>query len=52
MPNVKLIENVLSVVEYIKLNITSPSEIILTMGAGDVYKVAEKLAVRKQAKQA
>ena len=45
VPNTKLIENIPSVVEYIKLNVSSPQAIIVTMGAGDVYKIAEKLSI-------
>ena len=43
MPNVKLISEQKDVIEYLNLNIKSPNHIILTMGAGDVYHIAEKL---------
>lgn len=42
-PNVKLIETKTSVVEYLDKNVTSPGYLILTMGAGDVYKIAYEL---------
>lgn len=45
-PNVKLIESVPDVVEYINKNITSGS-ILLTMGAGDVYKITQHLKLKK-----
>lgn len=42
-PNVKLIETKARVVEYIKNNISGSDKIVVTMGAGDVYHVAEEL---------
>ncbi|OGH53920.1 MAG: UDP-N-acetylmuramate--L-alanine ligase [Candidatus Levybacteria bacterium RIFCSPLOWO2_12_FULL_40_10] len=42
-PNVKLIETQTSVVEYIRKNVKGSDKIVITMGAGDVYHVAEKL---------
>lgn len=42
-PNVKLIENQGLVVKYIEKNIIGSDKIVITMGAGDVYHVAEKL---------
>jgi len=42
-PNVKLIENQALMVEYIEKNIIGSDHLILTMGAGDVYKVGCKL---------
>ena len=42
-PNVKLIETQSLVVEYIKKNIQDSDKIVITMGAGDVYKIAQNL---------
>ncbi len=42
-PNVKLIETKAGVVKYIDKNLTSSDFLIVTMGAGDVYKVASQL---------
>lgn len=43
-PNVKLIETIPSVVEYVKKNILGSDKIIIAMGAGNVYKIAYRLA--------
>jgi len=43
-PNVKLIENKSDVVEYIGKNVPSSEFLVITMGAGDVYKVGYELA--------
>ena len=43
-PNVKLIENQVLVVEYIDKNIIGSNKIVITMGAGDVYKIAYRLS--------
>ena len=42
-PNVKLIESASGVVEYIDKNITGTENVVLTMGAGDVYHIGEEL---------
>ncbi len=42
-PNVKLIETITGVVEYVNNNIKGSDKIVLTMGAGDVYKVTQNL---------
>ncbi len=42
-PNVKLIETISGVVEYIDKNIVGSDKIVITMGAGDVYKIAYRL---------
>jgi UDP-N-acetylmuramate--alanine ligase len=41
--NVKLMETKERVVEYIKRSLWGSDKIIVTMGAGDVYKISEKL---------
>ena len=42
--NVKLIETKAGVVEYIRKNISGSDKIVVTMGAGDVYKIGYQLA--------
>ena len=42
-PRVVLIKDLPSVVEYIQKNVQGPDRVVVTMGAGDVYKVAEQL---------
>lgn len=42
-PNVKLISRHRDVIEYIEKNVSSPDFLVLTMGAGDVYKIAVEL---------
>jgi UDP-N-acetylmuramate--alanine ligase len=41
--NVKLIETQEGVIEYIRKNVSGSDKIIITMGAGDVYKVGYSL---------
>ncbi|HVZ66800.1 MAG TPA: cyanophycin synthetase, partial [Patescibacteria group bacterium] len=41
--NVKLIENPHDVVEYVKKNLTDASCLVVTMGAGNVYKIGYDL---------
>lgn len=46
-PNVKFIETREGVIEYIRQNVKGPDKLVITMGAGDVYKISEKLSVRQ-----
>jgi UDP-N-acetylmuramate-alanine ligase len=42
-PNVLFLPGILDVVEYIAKQRFSEDSLIITMGAGDVYKISEKL---------
>ncbi len=46
--NVKLIETPDLVVKYVNQNINSENNIIFTVGAGDVYKIGEKLIINNK----
>lgn len=49
-PNVKLIEKLAYVVEYIEKNVRGSDRIVITMGAGDVYKITQNLKIKTKNK--
>ncbi|HVT00598.1 MAG TPA: Mur ligase family protein [Patescibacteria group bacterium] len=46
--NVKLIEKPQDVVEYVRKNLTDPSSLVITMGAGNVYKIGYDLIANSE----
>ena len=42
-PNVKLVETKEGVIEYIRKNVRGSDKLVITMGAGDVYKIGYEL---------
>lgn len=44
-PHARFIETKQTVIEYVRQNVKGSDKIVITMGAGDVYKIGEKLKV-------